>query len=462
MPLSRYREIIPDFDGFLAACQRPLPICVWTNPLRADPAQVEAALIKAGAAPTPSRIHGAFLSTEDWRPGNTLSYFRGEYHVQEEVAQLAVPALNPKPGQRILDLCAAPGNKTAQIAIAMQNKGTLIANERRHDRLKALRGNLERLGVFNTATILGDGAGIPLLAGPFDGVLADVPCTCEGTLRRNPKVAGRATARARLKISRTQGHLLRRAIRLTRPGGVVVYATCTFAPEENEAVVQSVLGDQGRVVPFDSPLPSAPGLSQYNGETFREDLRHARRFYPHLSNTGGFFIARILVDRPDPGRTKERGPVNTYQRLEAADATALWTGRFGVPPEVFQGFQFIRRGAKVVWACPVDTEPGPHLLPESVGMAISRMRGAYAKPTTNAILSFGPHATRNVVDLDDAQADAFVRRGIFAFDAGDRADDGFVIVRYHGAPLGCGLYLDGRISSQLSKGRMLHAGAQSR
>jgi hypothetical protein len=242
---------------------------------------------------------------------------------------------------------------------------------------------------------------------------------------------------------------------------VVVYATCTFAPEENEEVLQTILGDQGRIVPFDCPLPSMPGLSAFGGTTFRQDMLHARRFYPHLSDTGGFFVAKIIVDAPKPGRRREREPVNTRQAVDAADATSLWRDRFGVPASAFEGISFSRRGQRVIWAAASDTEPGPHLQPESVGMVLSRVRGIFPKPTTNAILTFGDGATRNVVDLSDEDAQRFLHRDIFTFDAGGDADDGYVIVRWRGQPLGCGLYLGGRISSQLSKGRALRSRAAS-
>ncbi len=453
MPLNRYRSFIPDFEAFLEACGRPLPSCVWTHPLRATPEEVARAIAESGSVPRPSRIPGAFLTDADWNPGFTVAHFRGLFHPQEEVALTAVPALDPQPGERVLDLCASPGNKTAQIALAMQNRGTLVANEFRHDRLASLRGNLERLGVQNAVVVLGDGAGLRLEAGPFDRVLADVPCSCEGTIRRYPHAAARVTEGSRLKLSRTQTHLLQRAIKLTRPGGVVVYATCTFAPEENEAVVTASLGSQGRVVPFDCPLPSQPGLTEFEGESYRDDMVHARRFLPHLSDTGGFFVAKIVVDEPKPSRTKEREPINLMQEMGRDEATVLWRERFGVPAHAFDGMRFYRRGAKVIWAAAESTEPGPDLAVEAIGMALSRVRVDWPKPTTTACLQWGASATRNIVDFTPEQREAFLHREVVTFDAGAAADDGFVLVRCEGAVLGCGLYLGGRVSSQLSKGR---------
>lgn len=120
---------------------------------------------------------------------------------------------------------------------------------------------------------------------------------------------------------------------------------------------------------------------------------------------------------------------------------------------MFEAMRFYKRGPKVIWAASAETEPGEQVKVEALGMALVRTRASWPKPTTAGCLAFGRHASRNIVDLSDDQMDAFLYREIIPFDAGDGADDGFVLVRNRGHVLGCGLYLGGRISSQLSKGR---------
>ena len=171
----------------------------------------------------------------------------GWIHCQEEVALWAVPMLQAAPGERVLDLCAAPGNKTAQIAVAMEDSGVIVANERRWDRLVSLRHNLERLGVTSAVVTRHNAARFPYLDGSspktpfalgsdgFDKVLADVPCTCEGTARKKSLRRRDDVAHYRRSVVQTQKGILRRALALTRPGGLVVYATCTFAPERTRA-----------------------------------------------------------------------------------------------------------------------------------------------------------------------------------------------------------------------------------
>jgi 16S rRNA C967 or C1407 C5-methylase (RsmB/RsmF family) len=298
--LARYRDLVDDFDAFLEAATTPLPTCIWANTLRTTPQALEQRLTDLGVPWRRSRFfEGALLLPHDIAPGHSLEYVGGLYHVQEEIALTAVAALDPQPHERVLDLCASPGNKTARMAVKMGDTGTVVANEVRRDRLPAMRFNLERLGLTNVVVRHGDGINLPVDAGPFDRVMADVPCTCEGTSRRNLNDSLHVHEDVRLRMSRTQGHLLRRAIKLTRPGGLLVYATCTYAPEENEVVLDEVLRQHGQVIPFTIPgLKGTPGVTHWQGRDMREDLTFAQRYFPHHNDTGGFFVALIQVGQP--------------------------------------------------------------------------------------------------------------------------------------------------------------------
>ncbi len=298
---ERYRGLIEPFDDFIAAIERPLPKCIWANPSRIDRDTLKERLERQGLTSRPSKLHpwALILDNPEAAPGNTLEYQLGLYHVQEEVAMTACMALDPQPGARVLDMCAAPGNKTALAAAMMGNRGTIVANELKTARLAGLRYNLERLGIGIVAISHLNGSGIPLRVGPFDAIMVDAPCSCEGTVRRFPNVGSGMTERLRQRIARTQGHILQRGLRLMRKGGTLVYSTCTFAPEENEMVLQAVLDPKDRIVPFETPgFVGHPGLQQWQGQTLRDDMVHTRRYYPHDNDSGGFFVARIEVNAP--------------------------------------------------------------------------------------------------------------------------------------------------------------------
>ncbi|MDY0004757.1 MAG: RsmB/NOP family class I SAM-dependent RNA methyltransferase, partial [Polyangia bacterium] len=199
---DRYRELVDDWPAFLASLSAPLPICLWTNRLRIAPeALAERLTAEAGLPPHPvSWYPGAFRWPEASsrgpqglelpRPGLTTSHAQGLFTLQEEAAMLPVLLLAPRPGERILDLCAAPGNKTAQLAVAVGQAGTVVANDLHWARVSPLRRIQERLGLLNLVATAGNGVTFPAdeRGGLYDAVLVDVPCSCDATLRKNPKV----------------------------------------------------------------------------------------------------------------------------------------------------------------------------------------------------------------------------------------------------------------------------------
>ncbi|MCB9540541.1 MAG: RsmB/NOP family class I SAM-dependent RNA methyltransferase [Myxococcales bacterium] len=294
--LRRYADLVDDVDVFLEASVRPLPRVVWINPLRGPVEVTEAALRRdfLEARPVPWRPHAWRLPTDVSFAGSRL-HLGGFVYGQEEAALWAGDLVGAQPGERVADLCAAPGGKAAQIAVAMQDRGTLVANDRKLGRLAALRRTLDRLGVTNAAVSCHDAAVLPAPEGWFDRVLADVPCTCEGTTRK-PRSRYQATdERYRASIVQVQKAALRRAVKLTRPGGTIVYATCTYAPEENEGVLDAVDPSLVTVEPLDVPpgLRVTPGITAWDGRHYRPDAANAARLWPHHNDTGGFFVARL-------------------------------------------------------------------------------------------------------------------------------------------------------------------------
>lgn len=294
-PFERYRPLIDDWEAFADALRRPLPTCIWANPLRTTPGALADWLHEHGfeATPLPWLDH-AFRLPADADIGQRLPYVAGLCHVQEEVSLLPVPLLAPQPGERVLDLCAAPGNKTAQIATRLRNRGTVVANDISYGRVASMRSTLDRLGIANVSATTYDAANYPSESGAFDRVLADVPCSCEGTSRKQPSVV--AQREAMRDPTGAQRAILRQAVRRCRPGGRVVYSTCTYAPEENEAIIDAVLRDVGpdalrlRPARIDG-VTGCPGLTTWQGRSFHPSLAKTLRVWPHQNDTGGFFVA---------------------------------------------------------------------------------------------------------------------------------------------------------------------------
>lgn len=440
---ERYRGLIDDPAAFRAALDRPLPVCIWANPSRVSPAALEASLRAAGLELEPlAWLEGAYrLVSEDSAPGNRLEYMAGLYHVQEEVSLLPVELLAPRPGERILDLCAAPGNKTAQIALRVGTTGCVVANDRNFGRMSVLRRALDRLGVTNYVTTHHDGANYPREAGSFDRVLADVPCSCEGTSRKFPSHIDRPRPVAPGALAGLQFALLRKATQLCRVGGRIVYSTCTYAPEENEMIVDRVL----RGAPAGSlrlrparveGFRSAPGLTHWDGTRLAEDLHLALRAYPHHNDTGGFFVA--VLDKVGPvGNDAEDSslPLPDEERQPWLDQVLE---RYDLPPEVFAGQRILRSNGRRLSLAAAGLRPPARPRLETLGMSFLHTQMAVPKPTTEAALFFGAAARRNAVELDRAETDAFFQRRDLPLPAGAPEDlaAGPVLVRHRGIALG--------------------------
>ncbi len=230
-------------------------------------------------------------------PGKLAENLLGYIHIQEELSMVPPLVADPQPGELVLDMCASPGSKTCQIAQMMNNLGRVIANEPSLARIAPLRSNCERLGVMNVAITRYDGRRFPSRPVQFDRVLVDAPCSSEGRERRGPGVLCKSSSKRSMDLHRLQADLLRNAIRLTKPGGTVVYSTCTYAPEENELVVESVL-DLASLERISIPgLVACPGITEWAGNNLNHELEKTARYYPHLNDTGGFFVAKLVRKR---------------------------------------------------------------------------------------------------------------------------------------------------------------------
>ncbi|PCR90511.1 RsmB/NOP family class I SAM-dependent RNA methyltransferase [Natrinema ejinorense] len=298
-PLERYRPIVDDFDAFLAACERPLGNAVRVNTIKVSVERTLEALAEEGVGYEQADWNPRVLDLETDSPGSTWTSFHGFTHGQEEVSAVPPVVLDPEPGERVWDCCAAPGGKATQIAALMDDRGTVVANDNNLGRISALRFNAERLGATSLAVTNADARNYSLERFDFDAfdrTLVDAPCSCEGTIRKNPDALDNWSEGHISSVAGIQKGIIRRAIQATREGGTVVYSTCTFAPEENEAVVQHALEEEDcRVVDFDLGLEHSPGVTEWEGERFDSSLEQAARIYPHQNDTGGFFVAKLEV-----------------------------------------------------------------------------------------------------------------------------------------------------------------------
>ena len=450
--LARYTAIVDDPQAFFASAMTPLPVCLWINPLKGNLPALTTCLTNLGLALEPvCWMPGAFR-IHNWRsPGQTLAFTAGWYYVQEEIAMTAVQVLNPQPGERILDLCAAPGGKTAQIAIRLRNRGVVIANELQATRLPSLSTTIARLGLTNVLTTQGDGRQDLFPDHYFDRVLVDVPCSGEGNLRRRQHPRPWHPDHGQ-RIATAQKKLLNQALNCVKPGGTVVYSTCTFAPEENEAVLDAVMGDRAYLEAIEIPgLRGQAGLTQWKGQHYRNDLHRARRYFPHVNNTGGFFVALLR-------RTETQ--IHLYSRLPAVPEispvpattapTRILSQQFAIAMDHFRHYQCWSTGKKRLWLTHSDCRPLPGPPPQTLGIAIASQTNLGLKPSTAFLQRWGAAIQRNVIELPDVEAAYRFLQGQSQTLPASVAP-GYVHVRLGTFHLGCGRYIAGQLQSQLPK-----------
>jgi len=295
---ERYREIIPDFEEFMEALGSPFPAYIRVNTLkiRIDPFRLLMGEQGYDLKPVEG-MEEAFLLDGVGAPGSTLEYFLGYYHVQGLTSMLPSKILDPRPGEVVLDLCAAPGGKATHLAQLMKNRGLVVANDVTIDRISVLRSHIDRLGTTSLLVCRYQGHNFPTRT-KFDRVLVDPPCSAEGTYRLGPQRPLTEDAGMIRTLSGLQRKLLQRALEVLKPGGTLVYSTCTYAPEENEAVVNEVIADgRAEILPVRVSFRHLPGLTCWGGENFHPELTRAVRIYPHQMNSWGFFIAYLRKSR---------------------------------------------------------------------------------------------------------------------------------------------------------------------
>lgn len=302
--IERLRQIIPEthWDTVWNSFHTDKPLVLRINTLRTDKKTIENALNelaipfqqiawKNDALIIPIEYRSVVLRNDIYQQGLLYS--------QNLSSQLAPMILDPQPGEEILDMCAAPGGKTSQIACMMQDKGRIAAVEKVKTRFFKMKANFKTLQHHSIKTYLSDAVGLwRKTPERFDRVLLDAPCSSESRFQvSNPDSYSHWKLRKIKEVSRKQKKLIYSAVNCLKPGGTLVYSTCSFAPEENEAVVNHILESfpqQLSVEPIDAPMRNIQtGLTQWNGKSFNQSLENSLRILPN-ELMDGFYICKIV------------------------------------------------------------------------------------------------------------------------------------------------------------------------
>lgn len=274
-----------EYPAFLESLERPRAVALRFNPMKG-----ERPVLPFVGAPVPWEPAGFYYDPET-RPGLHVYHEAGVYYLQEASAMAPVALLDPKPGERVCDLCAAPGGKTTQIAGRMLGQGFLVCNEINPKRAKILSRNIERMGVANALVTNEHPETLASrFHGFFDRVLVDAPCSGEGMFRKEEAAVTDWSQETVQMCARRQREILDSAARLVRPGGRLVYSTCTFAPEEDEETVAAFLEAHPEFTPEPVEAPwFVPGENA------------SYRMWPHKLLGEGHFAAVLRKTQGESG-----------------------------------------------------------------------------------------------------------------------------------------------------------------
>lgn len=297
---GRYDNIIPEITKFKLSLENDFPVYLRPNLSNISLDDFMTYLLKyypeSKALVPYSCIPIVKVQGERKFWGGRLEHHTGMYFMQALSSLIPVEALNIEKGDLVLDMCAAPGGKATHIASLLGNNGILYANEPNVGRGRILKSNIDRLSLSNVVVLQEWGENISFDNNTFDKILLDGPCSSEGTLRAKVKKSNftKYNETFRTGLQRSQAKLLKKAFNLLKPGGTLVYSTCTYDPDENEDQVIKLLKENSNAKLVSLPekfneLSLCDGLSR---DGF--DLSLSKRVYPHFIDSIGFYVAKII------------------------------------------------------------------------------------------------------------------------------------------------------------------------
>ncbi|MHA1755106.1 MAG: NOL1/NOP2/sun family putative RNA methylase [Candidatus Odinarchaeia archaeon] len=295
--VTRFSELLGDeLVNFLEANEKPLQKTIRVNTLKIQVEKLVEIMKRKSFQIKPLKWlkEGLIIAGGKFPLGATKEYLLGYYFIQTSASMLPPIVLEPKSDEIIVDMCAAPGGKSTHISQLMKNKGLLISIEVNSKRVKSLKYNLSRCSVRNAIILHMDANDFKPSGFKVDKILLDAPCTGEGLIKVIPERKFSRTIDDIHYCSVNQKKLLSNAIKILKKGGVLVYSTCSLAPEENEEVIDYILKKFNVEVSPITKIIGEPGVTSFKGKKFDDSIKYAKRLYPHKHNSIGFFICKLV------------------------------------------------------------------------------------------------------------------------------------------------------------------------
>ncbi|EOT7375911.1 TPA: 16S rRNA (cytosine(1407)-C(5))-methyltransferase RsmF [Enterobacter cloacae] len=448
--LAQMREALPShlsLDDFIAACQRPLRRSIRVNTLKISVADFLALVSPYHwqLTPVPWCEEGFWIEREDEASlplGSTAEHLSGLFYIQEASSMLPVAALfaDGNTPERVMDVAAAPGSKTTQIAARMANRGAILANEFSASRVKVLHANISRCGIQNVALTHFDGRVFgAALPEAFDAILLDAPCSGEGVVRKDPDALKNWSVESNLDIAATQRELIDSAFHALRPGGTLVYSTCTLNRDENEDVCLWLKAQYPDAVEF---LPLNDLFASAEDAITPEGFLHV---FPQIYDCEGFFVARLrktAAIAPLPAPTFKVGNF-PFTPLKSREAEQVTTAARKAGLNWNDDLHLWQRD-KEIWLFPANIEPLIGKVRFSrIGIRLAEVHNKGYRWQHEAVIALA--GTSNTFALTHQEAEEWYRgRDVYPETAPSQDD---VVVTYQGYPLGLAKKVGSRLKN---------------
>ncbi|MDD5469429.1 MAG: NOL1/NOP2/sun family putative RNA methylase [Candidatus Peribacteraceae bacterium] len=473
-PFDRYAAYT-DLAALNAASAKPLRKSLRVNTLKTSVAAFKAWAEKEAwqLTPVPWCPEGFFVERADRSTalGKDLLHLLGHVYMQEAASMLPVALLDPQPGEKVLDMSAAPGSKTTQIAARMNGTGVVVANDVQEKRLQTLKSALYRNGVPNALLTRKQGQWFGTrMVERFDRVLCDVPCTAQGTVRKDASALEYSSERSIHSMAALQFSLLESAVHAAKVGGRIVYSTCTLTPEENEMVVSRILNkycEQVTVLDVTEGSEiraqrSALHQAVKDSMTVQRELQKtgnwsltsdfsALRLWPQTYDTEGFFCAVLRKRLPTAERVFERPALfqeRPIRRREQEKIGAFLTELYGTS-FLHEGDQLFELDGQLLLSTE-DVQDFPLLTKDyALGFPFAKLlKDGRCRLTHDLAIARGMMATSNYMEMKDEQLhELFAGRDTTC----SKTIDGDVILQWQGMAIGIGLAQQGVLKNRISR-----------